>query len=136
MLCNGCGNREAFRTQTLLGGGELCDRCGSVGLPWVPDVFWDGKAEKTLADGPDGKSRVFGSKREKAIYLKQHHIAEAGDKVHGSFYLPATKQKTDRAKAREEIRKTIAHVQNMGRDYRRQQYLKIVKEAERHASHQ
>lgn len=101
--------------------------------PGIPDVYWDGKPEIDLADDPvTGKPRVFSSKSEKARYLKEHNIVQVDARVHGApLSTTNAPQGTDPAKSREEVRKTVAEVRKMGIDYRRQQYLKIVKEGKR-----
>lgn len=124
MTCGGCGNGEAFRTRTYANGDEYCDRCGSVQTPWVPDVFWDGRPEINLADGPDGKPRVFGSKGEKALYLRERGISEAGDSHHGAPWKPTGPAPVN---GREEVRKALAEVRKMSPDYRRQKYLQMLK---------
>lgn len=128
MTCGGCGNTKAFRTRTFQDGTEFCDRCGQVGTPWVPDVYWDGKPEINLPDGPDGKPRVFGSKVEKAVFLKQHGLVEAGDKIRGGYGVSRPiEQKSDSAL------RALQKVKEMGKDVRRQEYLRILHERKKEA---
>jgi hypothetical protein len=91
-------------------------------------VYWDGKPEENLADGPDGKPMVFLSRGQKAAYLKAKGLQEAGDRYHGapiSFHRNQERKVVD---SRHEVRMALKKVQGMGRDNRRQQYLKILKE--------
>lgn len=129
--CESCGNPYPARRQYINDAGVwICDQCGAAGAQFF-DVFWDGKPEINLADGPDGKPRVFLSRGEKARYLKERGLCEAGDKFHGAPF--STVVKEDRAAAlhrnREEFRKARAKVESMGRDRRRQEVLRIIKEA-------
>lgn len=85
-----------------------------------------------MADDPvTGKPRVFLSKGHKARYLKERGLMEAGDKVRGAF-APAVDhpQKQDN---RALVAEALHQVKQMGRDYRRQEYLRIVKEGQKHA---
>lgn len=98
----------------------------------LPDVYWDGKPEHNLADDPlTGKPRVFGSKAEKARYLQQRGLSEAGDRVHGG-YASAMDVRHTTVDDRTSALKALQHVKQMGRDVRRQEYLRIVKEGQRH----
>jgi hypothetical protein len=101
---------------------RYCRLCVS-GTVKVHDVYWDGKEEHGLADGPDGKPRVFGSKGEKAAYLKERGLVEAGDRIRGSFPTVEEPPKVDsRAAVREALRKvaqTPAHK-------RREEFLRIT----------
>jgi hypothetical protein len=91
----------------------------------MPDVFWDGSLEHGLADGPDGKPRVFSSKREKAAYLKEHGLQEAGDRVRGSYPTVEAPQRKD---SREEVKEALRAVGRMSPDRRRQEYLRLTKQ--------
>ena len=103
--------------------------------PALPDVYWDGKPEHGLADDPiTGKPRVFGSRAEKAQYLRDHNLQEAGDRQGGSPLTPRPMEVSDFGQApvdRESALKALHHVRQMGQDVRRQAYLKIVKEGRR-----
>ena len=99
----------------------------SVGLP---DVYWDGKPEHGLADDPaTGKPRVFSSKSEKSAYLKERGLVESGDRVGGapSSYFSSEKVVDHRVSAMQ----ALQHVKQMGKDVRRQEFLRIVKEGGR-----
>lgn len=103
---------------------RFCRHCvtGTVG---VPDVYWDGKEEHGLADDErTGKPRVFSSKAEKAAYLKERGLQEAGDKVRGSY---PTIEEPKRRDSREDVRRAIAEVKKMSPDYRRQKFFEITK---------
>lgn len=133
MICDGCGNKTARRIRRYLDGTEICDGCGGIQtVAGVPDVYWDGKPEINLADGPDGKPRTFSSKGEKSRYLKEHGLIEAGDRVRGS--LVTGLESPARKDSREQVREALHRVKSMGRDVRRQEVLRIVKEGQRNRS--
>lgn len=133
MRCDGCGNEKAYRTFTrwdkyLKEKIETCDRCGEVASVGVPDVYWDGKPEHGLADDPlTGKPRVFSSRQEKAAYLKERGLSEAGDRVRGAYVTPGSAQGVDRRDP-EIARRALHQVGQMGADVRRQEYYRILKE--------
>lgn len=103
---------------------RFCRFC-IAGTVTVPDVFWKpGFEEHGLADGPDGKPRVFGSKAEKAAYLKERGLQEAGDRVRGSF---PTVEEAPKRDGREEVRSALREVARISPDYRHQEYLRITK---------
>lgn len=84
-----------------------------------------------MADDPKtGKPIVFGSKAEKAAYLKAHGLKEAGDRIGGA---PATVlgHSVPRDNPREAAMKALAEVGKMGKAYRRQEFLRIQKESSR-----
>ena len=103
--------------------------------PSLPDVYWDGKPEHGLADDPlTGKPRVFGSRQEKAQYLRDHNLVEAGDRKGGSPLTPRPIENGDfeqRPANSDSARKALHFVSQMGQDVRRQAYLKILKESGR-----
>lgn len=142
MNCTGCGNQGAiffkagfFKNEDgVREFYEYCEKCGDAGPVCVSDVFWDGKPEENLADGPDGRPRVFLSKGQKAQYLRDHGILEAGDAVHGA---PFTAIRHDDGSDRKnrwsaEVREARRKAESMGRDVRRQAVLKIIREARQH----
>ena len=141
MTCGGCGNSDASKTQSGFVKSETgqrifsesCEKCGFTGNVWLPDVYFDGKPEENLADGQDGKPRVFSSKRDKAIYLKQQGIVEAGDTVRGAPISSMDKSVRKDPFSRERIAESRAQVKKMGVDFRRQEVLRIIKESERYA---
>jgi hypothetical protein len=105
---------------------RYCRFCIS-GTAKVVDVYWDGKEEHGLADGPDGKPRVFSSRGEKAAYLKERGLMEAGDRIRGSYPTLEEPKRTDgKAAVKEALRK----VAEMSPDYRRQEYLRLKHEAQ------
>lgn len=132
--CSGCGKTKNFFSEFKMSvitpeheKFTFCRDCRS-GTAAKPDVFWDGKPEEGLADDPNtGKPRTFGSAGEKAAYLKSRGLHEAGDRVHGA---PASSSSLGamRRDSRHEVRMALKQVREMGRDVRRQAYLKIVKE--------
>lgn len=134
MKCGGCGNPNAHRT--LSGAGwEVCDDCGNLSGSIIPDVYWDGKPEYGLADGPDGKPMTFGSKREKAVYLKSRGLREAGDRLRGSFSSPVGETKEERRRRnRHEFQMARKKALEMGKDVRHQMVLKARRDYERAVS--
>lgn len=98
-------------------------------------MFWDGKPEENLADDPvTGKPRVFFSKAEKAAYLKERGLREAGDRLHGApAELWRNQNQIPKTDTRHEVKMALKKVQEMGRDRRRQEYLRIQKEGRRYA---
>lgn len=114
---------------------EWCDSCSKGSFASVPDVFWDGRPEENLADGPDGKPRVFLSKGQKAAYLKERGISEVGDKVHGAPYSSVQREdaRTRQYRNSHMVAEARRKVQQMGRDVKRQEILRIMKEARRYA---
>ena len=129
ITCGNCGNTKAYRTVSG-DGWERCDACSDMRGAGVPDVYWDGTPEHGLPDDPQtGQPRIFSSKGEKARFLRENNLVEAGDKVHGSF--PTVLGETlERGDAREQAQAALHFVSQMGKDRRRQEYLRIVKEAQ------
>lgn len=133
-MCNGCAIERDFDLDYGIliitardGIKRICRLCRNP-KSGMPDVFWDGKPEENLADDPvTGKPRVFASKAEKAAYLRDRGLVEAGDRVHGAPLSLAT-QTNQRSNSRDEVRRALSMVKQMGRDVKRQAYLKILKE--------
>ncbi len=133
--CNSClYNKDEHEFSLLVierwghGIKRYCRDCRSP-RAGVPDTFFDGKPEINLADDPHtGKPRVFSSKGEKARYLKERGLQEAGDRVNGA---PLTfhDKKPPRLDAKEEVQKALHKVRQMGSDRRHQEYLRIVRES-------
>lgn len=104
---------------------KYCKDC-TTSKPSVPDVYWDGKPEHGLADDPiTGQPRVFLSKGQKAHYLKERGLQEAGDRVRGGPVM-LHREQNKQVNNREQVKKALAEVKKMGRDYRRQEYLRIT----------
>lgn len=130
--CGGCGNKEAYHVRYYGDGTQICNKCGLNSTLTVPDVYWDGKPEENLANDPStGKPRVFLSKLDKARYLQERGIMEAGDRIHGAP-IQVSRMKPERD-TRQEVRMALKKVREMGIDVRRQEYLRIKKEGMRHA---
>lgn len=136
MICQ-CGNSEATFSKSGFVRNkngqreyyEYCNVCGDAGPVYVPDVFWNGKPEENLADGDDGKPRVFLSKGQKAMYLREKGIREAGDKFHGA---PNTVIVSDDKGARklrnkEEVIAARRKVESMSRDYRHNEFMRLTR---------
>lgn len=140
MKCQ-CGNENAIRIhgewqrQEKEGRRyvEFCERCGDLLTLSFSDVYWDGKPEPCLADDPrTGQPRVFLSRAQKAQYLKENGLREAGDRVRGApkHYDHSNSHPVDRAANREAARKALAEVRKMGAQYRRDKFLEIKRRAE------
>lgn len=132
LTCDSCGTTEAYRLVFYGDGARCCDQCGNVSNQAVPDVYWDGKPEENLADDPvTGKPVVFLSKGHKAAYLKERGIMEAGDRHHGApIGFNADARKVD---SKHEVQMALKKVREMGKDRRRQEYLKIIRGGQTHA---
>lgn len=80
-VCRGCGNENwtAMRSVVSDEGGMIdeCDRCGSFQAGTVPDVFFNQPYYSKALDVE------FTSKAQKAAYLKEHGLSEAGDMKFG-----------------------------------------------------
>ena len=114
---------------------EWCDECSKGSHAVVYDVYWDGKPEENLADGPDGKPRVFLSKGQKARYLRERGLSEAGDRVHGAPFTSIYKEDPADRKRRNvhSVSEARRKVEQMGKDVRRQAILKVVHDARNYA---
>lgn len=137
MNCNNCGNTKAYRQVCWHEDDEkgnrvyreVCDRCGSAGSVSVSDVYWDGKPEVNLADDPaTGRPRVFGSRGEKARYLKDHGLMQVDGRNHGGLGYGSSS--TVPKDWKPVIRETIRNVQNMGRDVKRSLIWKMLKKSQ------
>jgi len=105
---------------------RVCRSCRGRSSVSFPDVYFDGKPEENLADDPHtGKPRVFSSRGEKAAYLRERGIMEAGDLIHGAPY--STSGNPGKVDSRHEVRMALKKVKEMGKDVRRQEYLRITK---------
>ena len=109
---------------------RFCKSCRNP-RTYIPDVYFDGKPEENLANDPNtGAPRVFSSPRQKASYLKERGLMEAGDKFHGAPVTFSQNQNRPVVNSKEEVFKAIKKVREMGRDARRREYLKIIKEGQ------
>lgn len=128
MTCGACGNQDAYK-MVQGQGWEFCDACGHLPKIGVADVYWDGKAEHGLPDDPrTGQPRVFGSKGEKAAFLRAHGLKEAGDRMHGGN---ATMNGRDRhtedpAKARDAVNRALAHVKQLPKEERQRRIMTLI----------
>lgn len=119
--CDGCGNKLAYKISMFrTDEGDFsswCDKCGSVGSTWTPDVYWPGHAyaSEHVTDTM-GNPITFESRRHKAEVMRQQGISEAGDMHHGSRYVPQAPQKKD---SRPEVRQAIrTAMEQMKRKYK------------------
>jgi hypothetical protein len=127
MKCK-CGNENAVYWFKIYPDEEWCDQCGSRMAVTIPDVYVDYKPELNLPDDPrTGKPPVFTSRQEKAKFLKEHHLVEVKDKEHGGPSLPSCEQPQNREQNIHGIRMILKNIREMGRDVRRQQFLKVLK---------
>lgn len=132
-FCFGCGIEKDFsecRFWVWPSKGDMqryCKACRSQKAA-VPDVYWDGKPEINLADDPNtGQPRVFFSKGQKAQYLKERGLMEAGDRVHGASVMVHQNQHR-KVDSRSMVQEALRKVKQMGRDYRKREYNRIIKE--------
>lgn len=110
---------------------RICRLCRSPKV-FYPDIYFDGKPEENLADDPaTGRARVFFSKGEKASYLKERGLMEAGDRVHGAPVM-ASQSQAPKLDSRHEVQMALKKVREMGQDVRRQELLRIRKEQEKY----
>jgi len=105
VLCDGCQNPAAYILRYAQGACE-CDKCGDVGLPYLPDVYLDDKPVESLVDD-NGRPPVFSSRREKAMWLNKRGYSEAGDRVHGASALFDVVGMDKRKKNRQEVREAV-----------------------------
>jgi hypothetical protein len=136
--CDGCGNKASIAIRAGFFKNErgereyyqTCDRCGDVNFGCgLVDVYWDGTEEHGLPDNPKtGKPYVFSSKKEKARFLKENHLRESGDRIHGSM-IHSTRENVSCETNDDSVKEAIAHVRQMGHDVRRQEFMRIIKNA-------
>mgnify|MGYP001607593859 CR=1 FL=1 len=129
MKCEICNNPNAYRFFRA-GNFRCCDKCGFVQISGMPDIYWDGKEEHGLPDDPKtGRPMVFRSKLEKQNFLRENCLVEAGDKTHGAFtsILDRRVHRGDSSVAMQ----ALAAVKEMGKDYRRQEINRILKDTGR-----
>lgn len=135
-FCVSCSNNKdeqdfAFLLIEKWGQGikKYCRECrGGTHSAGIPDVYWDGKPEQNLANDPHtDQARVFFSKGHKAEYLKSRGLMEAGDRYHGAP-VQFSQNQNRRVDGKVEVQKALHMVKQMGKDNRRQAYLKIMKE--------
>lgn len=119
LKCDGCGNKLAYKISihyTKEGRDCSCDKCGSVGLSGIPDVYWKGTHSCENITDNMGTPIVFTSRRHKAEVMKKQGISEAGDMYHGSRYVPQVQNKKD---SRPEVRQALTKAMDqMKRKYR------------------
>lgn len=133
-FCNNCEQEKDHSLFSLLlierwghGIKRFCRECRAPSAG-VPDVYWDGKPEINLADDPHtDKPRVFFSKGQKAQYLKDRGLMEAGDRVHGAP-VQFHQNQNKKVDTRPQVQEALRMVKQMGSDQRRQAYLKVMKE--------
>ena len=118
MQCD-CGNVSAPR-MSYRGGRWLCSQCSDVAFnTWIPDVYWDANPCDHAVDD-NGNPMTFLGKRHKALWLREHGISEAGDRVHGApISCIPNERKPDREKIRREVRESYFKAkETMKRKYR------------------
>lgn len=86
MLCDGCGNLDAYRL-SIRGGSECCDTCGQLSRVQFSDVYFrEAYMDPHLIDvtKPEQNDGVWISSREqKARLLREKGLREIGDRQHG-----------------------------------------------------
>lgn len=92
MICNTCGNQEAYHVRTIYEAGELYDSCNSCGgfsglSAGVPDVYLGRTGQKfqNLTDKMGNPIEIT-SKRHKKEVMDSLGVSEAGDRVNGAPY--------------------------------------------------
>lgn len=134
MICDGCShdvNFSEFRLWVCPEKGGMLRYCKGCryGTTSFPDVYFDNKPEINLADDPiTGKPREFLSRGQKAAYLKEKGIREAGDRYHGAPYQFSQNQEKKRVDTKHEVQMALKKVREMGKYRRHQEYLKLMKE--------
>ena len=85
MICNNCGNPEAWQWFKR-SDSEGCNACdGQHTYQGVRDVYFKGPYwDENLSSAEHPGPKFITSKSEKAYWLKQCHLREAGDRVHGA----------------------------------------------------
>lgn len=135
--CAGCEQERdffkdfVFMTTSKEGKGpnlKFCRTCRTVRAGF-PDIYWDGSPEENLKNDPiTGKLPVFLSKGQKAAYLKERGMMEAGDRVHGAPVQVSANNPNPVFDSRNEVKMAMKKVMEMGKDQRHQSYLKLMKE--------
>jgi hypothetical protein len=136
--CNGCQKDVDFAEikkwvipkegKALL---RFCRSC-FVGMVYFPDIYFDGKPQEDLADDPrTGKPRVFSCRSEQAQYLKERGLSQVSAKESGAPVM-FHKEQNRRIDTRHEVQMALKKVKEMGRDVRRSEYQRIMKEGYRH----
>lgn len=107
MICGACDEKHASSVKSMVQDGKVvdvgCDRCLGVRTS-VPDVYWPGHEYKSEALGVE-----FTSRGQKAQYLKDHGLTEAGDiKFKGQGWIEGSRdyRKRQFEKDRPKIRET------------------------------
>lgn len=84
MICEACGNKEAFRIIQSESGFKACDRCSNMSFTGIPDVYWPGRPHynENLTDKM-GNPVYLTSRRHKAEVMHKLGVMETGDRVGG-----------------------------------------------------
>lgn len=92
MICNSCGNKEAYHVRTIYDDGEMIDCCNDCARlssisAGVPDVYL-GHVGQKFANLTDklGNPIEIRSKRHKKEVMDSIGVSEAGDRVNGAPY--------------------------------------------------
>lgn len=132
-FCNSCEKDKDYSSFSLLliekwgeGIKRYCRECRTP-KAGVPDVFWDGKPEPNLANDENGNERVFFSKGQKAAYLKERGLQEAGDRVHGAPVMFHQNQ-NKRIDTRPQVQEALRKVMQMSPSARHREYQRIKRE--------
>lgn len=87
MICNGCGNQEAYRVR-VSADGELCNGCGLTSSVTIHDVYFKGPyldphlVNTTKIEQKDGV--WVRSRAHKAQLMRELNVHESGDRVRGT----------------------------------------------------
>jgi hypothetical protein len=86
-----CDHKGSVNSKSWVEEGEIvtiCDRCGLSGSANLADVYWPGHAYKS-----ESLDVEFTSRGQKAAYLKEHGLSEAGDiKFSGKNWIEGSKE--------------------------------------------
>lgn len=113
MICRLCMDKFATSVRSCVENGEIvdlgCDRCLGI-QPNVPDVYWPGQTYTSESLGVE-----FTSRGQKAKYLKDNNLSEAGDvKFKGKNWIEGSREY--RKKQFESVRPTIKETYRKWRD--------------------
>ncbi len=137
-----CGAKEPMQwvsTSTLDEHGrkiEYCNVCTGTTAYSIPDVYWDGRVEKNLVDHR-GNPVTFTSKRDKARFLKEKGLSEAGDRVRGGTAFDGVfdRRRPDKNTIRKEVHESIQMVRQMSPDKRRAEIKRFVEQRREQGRH-
>lgn len=99
MHCSGCNREDAWNVRTIVDKGEFvssCNFCGGyrpAGLEYS-DVYFPGPHSCQNITDDNGKPVFFETRSQKAQYMREKGIQEAGDRIRGSYAMPRPSGRT------------------------------------------